>query len=314
MMHILAKTTLAASILIGIVACTKTWDYNPADIPSDFVPLPKPAAGEGYQLHVPAFPVPPHFEREWFMRVPVGNTEEVYMTGYEVRQRENSHHVIAYQFADELAPDLPKIGEMRDQNGPDGRLNFYSRLYEDVNLLAEAASPYQKVELPEGFAFPIAANATLDLNSHYFNKTDKTIFGEVTMNIYTKPKSAVQHILREASVDNGNEILLPPKQTTTIEYSEIFEEDRRLKVMFSHMHKRGKMFEVFKVGGTNDGQKIFETDDWHDPKFTNIDDEILVRKGEGLRTRITYENESDRTIRFGVTSEDEMGIFFFFYY
>lgn len=298
--------------LLALAACVKTWDYDPADIPNDFVPLPKPAPGTGYQLHVPAFPIPAQFEREWFMRLPVGNTEEVFMSGYEVRQREGSHHVIAYQYQDESASNLPKIGELRDQNRADGRLNFYSNM-EEMNLLAEAASPYQKVEFPKGYAMPIPANATLDLNSHYFNKTDKTIFGEVTMNIYTKPRSEVQYILKQGDVDNVDVLILPPNKTTAIEYTELFEEDRNLKIIFSHMHKRGKKFEVFKVGGTDNGQKIYEADNWHDPKFVYLDDYIVVKKGEGLRTRITYENESNREIRFGVTSEDEMGIFFYFY-
>jgi Copper type II ascorbate-dependent monooxygenase, C-terminal domain len=303
---------LLLGLFLSWMACVKTWDYNPADIPNDFVPLPKPEADKGYQLHVPAFPIPPQFEREWFMRMAVGNTEEIYMTGYEVRQREGSHHVIAYQYDDETKPGLPKIGEMRDQNTPDGRLNLFSNM-EDMRLLAEAASPYQKVEFPVGYAVPIAANSTLDLNSHYFNKSDKTIFGEVTMNIYTKPRSEVQFFLKQNEVDNVDVLVLPPKKTTKITYTEIMEEDRKLKIIFSHMHKRGKKFEVYYVGGAKDGQLFYDNDDWHDPKFVYLPDLLEIKKGEGIRTVVTYENETNREIRFGVTSEDEMGIFFYYY-
>ena len=306
------KFLLLGLFLSFMMACVKTWDYNPADIPGDFVPLPKPEAGKGYQLHVPAFPIPPQFEREWFMRTAVGNTEEIYMTGYEVRQREGSHHVIAYQYDDETKPGLPTIGEMRDQNTPDGRLNLFSNM-EEMRLLAEAASPYQKVEFPAGYAVPIAANSTLDLNSHYFNKSDKTIFGEVTMNIYTKPRSEVQYFLKQGEADNADVLVLPPKKTTKIEYTEILEEDRSLKVIFSHMHKRGKKFEVYHVGGAKDGQLFYENNDWHDPKFVYLPELLEIKKGEGIRTVITYENDTNREIRFGVTSEDEMGIFFYYF-
>lgn len=307
-----SKFPVVALALVFALACTKTWEYDPADIPNDFVLLERPAAGEGFQMHVPAFPVPPKFEREWFMRVPVGNTEEAYMTGYEVRQRDGSHHVIAYQFDDESKPGLPTIGEMRDQNGPDGRPNFFSNM-EDMRLLAEAGSPYQRVDFPAGFAVPIAANATLDLNSHYFNKSDKTIFGEVSMNIYTKPKSEVQFYLKQGEANNTDKLVLPPNKTTAIDYTEIFTEDRRLKILFSHTHKRAKKFEVFYVGGPLDGQLFYEATDWHDPNFVTVADFIEIKKGDGVRTRITYENDTNRTIRFGLTSEDEMGIFFYYY-
>lgn len=311
----ISKITLLFFLLsLTFYACVKVkpWDYDPATIPADFVSLKKPDPGTGYNLHVPAFPIPANFEREWFMRVPIGNTEEIYMSGYEVKQREGSHHVIAYQYQDEKKVGLPKIGEMRDQNQADGRINAFSNM-ENMNLLAEAASPYQRVDFPEGFAVPIAANSTLDLNSHYFNKSNQTIFGEVSMNIYTKPKSAVKYFLKQQSADNVDVLVLPAKKTTTIEYTEIFPEKRKLKVLFSHMHKRGKKFEVYYVGGPKDGQLMYTNDNWHDPKFVYVPDFIEIEKGNGVRTMITYENDTNREIRFGVTSEDEMGIFFYFY-
>jgi hypothetical protein len=311
----ISKITLLFFLLaFAQSACVKVeaWDYDPAAIPKDFVPLKKPDPGLGYNLHVPAFPIPANFEREWFMRVPIGNTEEIYMSGYEVKQREGSHHVIAYQYEDEQKAGLPKIGELRDQNQPDGRINPFSNM-ENMNLLAEAASPYQRVDFPEGFAVPIAANSTLDLNSHYFNKTNQTIFGEVSMNIYTKPKSEVKYFLKQQSADNIDVLVLPPKKTTTIEYKETFFEKRKLKVLFSHMHKRGKKFEVYYLGGPKDGQLMYTNDNWHDPKFVYLPDFIEIEKGNGVRTMITYENDTNREIRFGVTSEDEMGIFFYFY-
>jgi Copper type II ascorbate-dependent monooxygenase, C-terminal domain len=297
------------------VACTKSWDYNPSEIPNDFAPLEKPAAGTGYQLHIPAFPIPAQFEREFFIRTEVGNSEEVFMNGYEVKQREGSHHVIAYQFEDESVLGLPKIGEMRDQNRPDGRANFFSNLA-NTNLFAEAASPYQKVDFPAGYAVALPANSTFDLNSHYFNKTDKTIYGEVSMNIYTTPKAEVRHLMQQGEVDNADVLDLPAGKTTTIKYTEILEEDRKLKILFSHMHKHGKDFKVYYVGGAKDGQLLYSADDWHNPNFVILtnDDYIQLKKGEGLRTEITYENNTNRNIKFGVTSEDEMGIFFYFFF
>jgi hypothetical protein len=40
----------------------------------------------------------------------------------------------------------------------------------------------------------------------------------------------------------------------------------------------------------------------------------VLRPGEGLTSEITYNNTTDRTIRFGLTSQDEMGIIFGYFH
>jgi Copper type II ascorbate-dependent monooxygenase, C-terminal domain len=312
MLKSIFKTGLFATVVI-LSACTETWEYDPNEIPNDFAPLAAPAAGQGYQIHVPAFPIPAQFERELYVRMPLGNTEKTYLSAFEVKQRDGSHHVIAYGFEDENAQGIPTIGEIRDQNGPDGKPNFFANPV-FTRLVAEAAAPYAFFQFPEGFGLEIKANTTYDINSHYFNKTDKTRFGEIYFNFFTKPESEIDTILLQEDIDNGENLILPPNSTKTISHSELFEEDRHIKVMFSHMHKRGELFEVFYVGGPKDGQKLYSWDDWHDPNFLTNADPIFVSKGNGLRTEITYTNETNQEKRFGVTSEDEMGIFFYYYY
>jgi Copper type II ascorbate-dependent monooxygenase, C-terminal domain len=41
---------------------------------------------------------------------------------------------------------------------------------------------------------------------------------------------------------------------------------------------------------------------------------LAIKKGEGLTSRITYNNFTDKLVKFGLTSEDEMGIIFGYYY
>jgi len=41
---------------------------------------------------------------------------------------------------------------------------------------------------------------------------------------------------------------------------------------------------------------------------------IVLRAGEGLTSEVTYNNTTSATIRFGLTSEDEMNIIFGYYY
>ena len=113
---------------ILFTACEKAIDYNTADIPPNFTGLAKPATGAGYQIHMATFPIPANFEREIYLRLPVGNTEEVYANSFEVKMRPGSHHLIAYGFPNETLPNLPTIGIMRDQNNPNGTINFNSNM------------------------------------------------------------------------------------------------------------------------------------------------------------------------------------------
>ena len=45
-----------------------------------------------------------------------------------------------------------------------------------------------------------------------------------------------------------------------------------------------------------------------------IDPPIVLQAGEGLTSVITYNNTTTHAISFGLTSEDEMGIIFGYYY
>lgn len=298
---------------IFTTACEKTFDYDPSDIPNDFTGLTAPTAGNGFQIHVPPFPVPGNFEREWFLRLPVGNSEDIYVSSFQSKSRPGTHHLVAYGYEDEDAPHQPQIGVMRDQNRSDGRGNFRGGMFGTINFFTAQAEEFT-LSLPAGMAVHIPGGATMDLNSHYFNKTDDTRFGEVYLNINTIDSSQVNTILYTELVDNSDELVLPPHQTTTIVHTEMAtNQHMMLYSITSHMHKRGKLFKVFVVGGPRDGEQILEADDYKHPPQIFLDTPLEIVPGIGLRTEITYENETDREITFGVTSEDEMGIAFFLY-
>jgi hypothetical protein len=302
-----------AALLLGLgTACEKTFDYDPAAVPSNYPGIPAPAAGEGFQIHVPPFPVPPNFEREWFMRMAIGNTEEVYVNRFMSSCRPGTHHVIAYGFEDENAPGLPEIGVMRDQNRADGRGNFRGNMLGNIAYFISQQREYDLV-LPEGYAIRIPANATVDMNSHYFNKTDETQFGEVYLNAYTRPVSEVQKILDFEDVDNADSLTLPPNSIRDITFTQIFPESYDLTMMFAHMHKRGKRFDVYFVGGPRDGELLYTSTDYAHAPTMFFTPAMRIEAGQGLRTVVRYVNETNRTISFGVTSEDEMGILFYLY-
>lgn len=303
--------TLCLLIALGgvLFSCEKTFDYNPSDVPP-FAGLSAPAPGEGYQVHVPPFPVPAHFEREFFMRMPIGNTTDIYVNRFRSRCRPGTHHLIAYGYEDENKADNPPIGVMRDQNLTDGQVNYSLTMGSGAMYYLTQVPDYE-LELPPGIAVKIPANATIDLNSHYFNITDEIRFGEVFLNFHTLQQDSVVETLVVESVDNDEVLVLPKRQTTDIEYEETYDEPLQIRMMVSHMHKRGVQFDVYIVGGSRDGELVYSAYDYQHPPTTFFDPPLQLAAGQGLRTVVRYYNETNREIRFGVTSEDEMGILFF---
>ena len=63
-----------------------------------------------------------------------------------------------------------------------------------------------------------------------------------------------------------------------------------------------------------DGEVVYENADWHHPEIKLFDVPIQLNAGEGLTSIITYNNTTSAQVNFGLSSEDEMGIIFGYYY
>jgi hypothetical protein len=305
----LNKYLLIGILIITVLACERSFEYELSDVPY-FEGLAKPAADEGYQVHILPFPVPANYEREIFVRMEIGNTEDIYVTKFEALCRPGTHHLIAYGYGDENAPMNPGIGMMRDQNLPDGRGNLTLTMGSG-SMYCGAQSANFTQQFPPGVAIKIPANATIDMNSHYFNLTDKMIFGEVYLNFRTIPVDSVTELLSYDDINNENVLFLPASKETTIDYTRTFNKKTRIRQMFSHTHKTGKRFLVYKVGGTNDGELLYSSFDYQHPPYLFFDTPLVIEAGEGIRTLVTYDNTTAESIDYGVTSKDEMGILFF---
>jgi Copper type II ascorbate-dependent monooxygenase, C-terminal domain len=299
--------------LLAFGACTKTITYNLSDIPNDFAGLPPLPADSGIQLHIPAFPIPANFEREVFIRKDLNNPTDIYVNKIRSVGRAGTHHFVLSSMTESPNFPMPPADVMIDQNNMDGSFNLLSSTNRDA-ILYEAQNSDYTLELPAGYALRLAPNTKLMTNPHYFNKTDKVRFGEVYCNIYTQPKSSVIHVLENGESDGNATLILPPNKETTLTNDFIMEKKTEIIVMTPHYHQRGKKFEVQIIGGARNGEVILESYDYQHPVLANfINKPLILEKGEGLRTIVTYNNESSRTIKYGVTSEDEMNFLFYYY-
>jgi hypothetical protein len=277
-----------------------------------FEGLTPPAPGTGIQMKLDPFTVSPTFEREFFVRKMVGNTNEVFVNRIQIKMRPGSHHFLLYDFPDKNK--LPLLNTIRDIRNTDGTQNYETFLSMQNHVFwAGTQTPTYDYTFPTGAALRIAPGASYDLNSHYVNKTSQPFNGEVYVNLLTIPKSEVKHVVN--SLDLGNtQFVLPAGQKTKTTKSFTFDKAIKVLMLTSHTHKFGEKFVIKIKGGARNGEIVYENTDWEHPSIKNFPTPIFLSAGEGLVSEITYNNTTTRTIRFGLTSEDEMGIIFGYYY
>jgi hypothetical protein len=301
--NVMKNLVLFFTLCIVLNSCEKAFpEYAVADIPTDFTPLVKPEPGKGYQMHIQPFPVPANFEREIYVRKLLGNTEEVYLNGFEMKARAGTHHMIAYSFGKD--DKLPPLDVLYDQNMPNNTLA--SRAFKSSGgQVFQSPSADYKFKLPEGYAIKMPANSSFWMNSHYFNKTDKTRFGELYVNYYTTPKSDVR---QELKVDYlaPDDIELPAGKETVLTTTFKMEKETVIPMILSHYHKLGKKFEVRIQGGSRDGEMIYYSEDYENPVLKVFSPALVLKPGESLISKVTYMNNTNQLVKFGLTSNDEM--------
>ncbi len=282
-----------------------------------FAPLPAPPAGTGFQLKVDRFDVAATFERELFVYRKLGNPSDIYVSRIETSMRPFSHHFLLYTFNDAALASpalLPAPDVVRDIRMPDGTLNLLAMLPMAYHVFfGGSMAQRSSYTFPAGTALRLPASAAIDLNVHYANKTTSVVPGEAYANLYTVPLAQVQHVVSTLNLSNTS-FSLPAGQRTTVEKSFTFGARTTIVALTSHMHARGEQFQIRLVGGARDGEVVYSNTDWEHPALITFPVPIVLEKGQGLRSVVTWNNTTTRAIGFGLTSEDEMAIIFGYYY
>jgi hypothetical protein len=295
----------------SVVDTTLLNDKTPSYV-TIFSGLQPPPSGTGFQMKLDAFPIAPSYEREFFQRKLVGNTTDQYVNRVQVLMRPGSHHFILYDFSDKNK--LPALNTIRDLRNPDGTSNISTFISMQNHVFwAGTQTQSHDYSLPDGAALLLPAGASFDLNSHYVNKTSGPTTGEVHVNLYTVPKSQVTHVVNALNLANEG-LTLPPMQKTVATKSFTFKKNTTVLMLTSHTHKLAEKFVIRIKGGKQDGEVVYESTDWEHPLIKNLSTPLELNAGEGLTSEITYNNTTSRTVRFGLLSEDEMGIIFGYYY
>jgi hypothetical protein len=179
-------------------------------------------------------------------------------------------------------------------------------------------TPHLVYELPPNVVMPLYPSQGFDLNSHYVNKGTTVMTGEVYVNLHTVGKTDSSRIAKPI-FDNYVGFRLMPRQKTTVTRTTIFSKAVKIFMLSSHTHERGESFKIYLVGGPHAGTMVYENTSWDHPPNVRFPNDafpriIDIQPGWGYQIEVVYTNETDRTITFGLTSEDEMCITLGFYY
>jgi len=288
-------------------------DRTPQVVLPPFEPLAPPT--RGYQLKIDRFTVAPNFERELFVYRRVGNASDALVNRIETRMRTGSHHLLLYTFPAGTSPvALPPYDVVRDIRNPNGTMNLGNMLPMGYHVFfGGAMTPTSDYRFPEGVALLVPAGTAIDLNAHYANRTGAEIPGEAYVNLHTADAAQVRHVARTLNLQN-NSITLPAGKRTTLTKTFTMEATTRVFMLTSHMHALGEKFVIRISGGPRNGEVVYTNTDWEHPVVTSYAEPIVLQKGEGLTSEITWNNTTSRTVSFGLTSTDEMGIIFGYYY
>lgn len=261
-----------------------------------FIQLQPPASG--FQLHLPPFDIPASRDREIFVTQNSPLASDVYVSGYDVKMRNNSHHFILYTYP-KGAISFPPIGKMRELG--EEMDEFFSKR----TFFLGSQTANDSYRFPAGVALLLPGNTVFDLNSHYVNPNGTVMQGEVYVNLHTT--TTAQRIAQVLFASQTN-IYLPPYQTTVIKDSIQSPLNVDIFMLTSHMHKHGQQFKAYIRRLNGQEELVYQSSDWHLPVVKTFAAPLRVRQGEWLRWEATYLNDTDRVIRYGNTSDDEMCI------
>ncbi len=290
-----------ASVLTNTTVCS-----NP------FVPMAAPNPADGFQLKIDPFSVNSNTEREVFVSRLAPNASTIYVNKFVLQGRTNSHHFVLYGFQNPIL--LPPVNTLRDLYNPDGSYNTatFAQMQNHV-FLGGGTDVNQTFTFPAGVALKFTANTPLDLNAHYFNKQTSSLIGENYVNLYTVPQATVTKEAKSINFANYN-FSIPANTRKIITTDFTFAQAVTIITLTSHFHKTGEKFQIKINGGARHGQIVYENADWEHPLVLNLTTPIQLNAGEGLTSVVTYNNTTNKTLSFGLTSEDEMNIIFGYYY
>jgi len=278
----------------------------------------------GFQIHLGPIFLNTNEESEYRLKHQLDLPANVEIVELDVTMNAESHHFILDKFPTTASANAVDEG-MRNVN----LANFIMGGAELVNAWqASGGKP-----LPYGAAYFWDNDEHLDLNYHINNySTTQILPAEVYINIHTQPLGTAVAEMKAVLVPNANSIGTAPGTTNTFSASSNFvglpDDTAQIWMLASHTHKYGVDYDIYTIDGSgNDVSQIYEGKfdydnnmpvtnyDWSHPpvRYWDGPDLYPIKASWGLRHEATYTNTGSSPVNWGVTTNDEMMLYYMQY-
>ncbi|MEM9190529.1 MAG: hypothetical protein AAGF12_15195 [Myxococcota bacterium] len=172
-----------------------------------------------------------------------------------------------------------------------------------------------------GTAIRIPPNSSVVGGVHLLNATPNAMNTAIEFEVDTVPESEVDTVLVGTSFTITN-LAIPPRTESrfsmTCDIGEVYQRtygklpDFKIYYVLPHYHTLGTFFRLDLVGGSRDGDVIFEQESLiGEPLGETLAVPVDVTGSEQLRFTCGYDNPRNETVRFGI-GDQEMCVFLAF--
>ena len=293
--------------------------YNGYGI-SYVAPHPLPTDPGSFQVHLGKIFLDTLSEEEYFIKYDLKLPDTVEVNRIELFLPNASHHFIIYKL---LPGDAGMFANgLRIQNPLTGAGSSTG-----YNTMVSAFQTSRDDSLPVTTAYQWETSTVLDLNHHLFNTNIDSIGAtDVYFNVYTQPKGTAAHIMYSTLVTNTS-IYIPNDGVDHTFTSSSFTASApnmwNIWLLSSHTHKYGVDFDIFlRNPGGSMGTQLFEGYynstytfnegyyDWEHPPVEHFSPLLTMNPRDGLIQRAKYNNTGPSAVYFGLTTKDEMMLYF----
>jgi hypothetical protein len=293
-----AKWLLPGSLAFALGACSgHTVDSTGSPSSND--------AGAGLQASIGPISVVAGAETTQCVVVPLGNTEDVVVSGYDVNLSEGSHHLIVY------------LTTAAEQTEPFSCSPFTGlAIGADVPLIF-ANRKDLAWSFPEGVAVEIPANQMIKLEGHYINPSGADLQGTGTVRFRSTPKASAPPFQAAGFNFFGTtKIAIPPSSSYST--GPLFQKGlagTHLVSVTTHQHRLGTGAQMWASAREGDTSTPLTRDqDWANPSWKLVAPQFDFDGTNGITYQCDWTNTTDQTVSFGESALDEMCFVGGYYY
>lgn len=297
--------------------------YNGWGINNTPAQHPLPTEPGSFQVHVGKIFLDAGTEIEYYLKYDLKLADTVDVNRIELFMPAHSHHFIIYKLDAGAENNFPNSIRIQNPLTGEGSSN-------GDNTLVSGWQYSDNLELPAGTAYSWPTSTVLDFNHHIFNPEPDSVTGtDIYINVYTQPKHTAAHTMHSDLVSNTAFIIFNNSNDITLskaDYSSGASNMWNIWLLASHTHKYGKDFDIYKRNPNGSkGDKIYEGFfnidysfdqgfyDWEHPPTRLFDPLLEINPREGLIQEAVFNNNGSVPVTFGLTTNDEMMLYFIQY-